>query len=293
MAHNVQKPGVKIRHAPLIKGIEGDGKSMIGDLLRSIIGWVNVKSVSPKALGTDFTSFAEGSCVVLLEEIKLTGHNRYDILNALKPYVTNSSVPVHRKGIDEYEVVNTTNYMAFTNFSDALPLSDTDRRWFIVFTPWTCIGDLAAKVGDTAAYFARLAVASEAHRAELRRFFLDYELASAFDPNAPSPMTAEKGVMVAMTRSDEEDVVAELIEEGGHGIAPACLSSACLTLALSLSGHSIRLETSAVARVLAKIGFQKYPRTVKWQGRTHRVWTKGIASPEPDEVRRLLDVTIV
>lgn len=146
MAHNVQHPGVKVRWAPLIKGVEGDGKTVLGSIMAAVMGRSNVRNVSPKVLGTDFTGWAEGSCVAVLEEIKLTGHNRYDILNALKPFVTNDSIEVHRKGKDTYDAVNTTNYIAFTNYPDALPLTDTDRRWWIVFSPFTHKDEMEAAI---------------------------------------------------------------------------------------------------------------------------------------------------
>lgn len=288
LAFCVQKPGVKVRWAPLIKGVEGDGKTLVGKILAVTMGQTNVKNVSPKVLGTDFSGWAEGACVRVLEELKLTGHNRHDILNALKPYITNDSVPVHRKGKDEYEMVNTTNYVAFTNFSDALPLSDTDRRWFIIFTPWNRIEDMPVEPR----YFDQLHDLIAGYPAELRRWLLDYKLADDFYPNGRAPHTAEKDTMIALGASEAEDLVRECIETGAEGVCSTVLSSSCLTTALSFTDMTEPLQTSALYRLLVKMGWSKVPRQIKWNGKAHRLWTRGGSACDPVELRDALDKTI-
>jgi hypothetical protein len=298
LAHNVQKPGIKIRWAPLIKGIEGDGKSLLGSVLAACMGRPNVRNVSPKVLGTDFTGWGEGAAVAVLEEIKLHGHNRYDILNALKPFITNDSVPVHRKGMDEYDVVNTTNYIAFTNYADALPLNDTDRRWWIVFTPFANREELIAAIrvrcgmADPGKYFDAIHDAIHLHRAELRRWLLDYAIPSSFKPNGSAPETEERQLMIAMSATPEEEIVREIIAEKPLGVTERVLTSACLTEALVLKDTGVQLATTAVNRVLTKLGWTKVPQRLKWRGSAHTVWVKGRVPNDPDSLRRALDATL-
>lgn len=288
LAHNVQKPGVKIRWAPLIKGVEGDGKSLISDLLAGVMGRPNVKSVSPKVLATDFTGWAQGSCVCSLEEIKMTGHNRHDVLNALKPYITNGSVEIHPKGKDSYEGVNTTNYIGFTNWSDALPLTDTDRRWFIIFTPWATKVDMP--VDDPDRYFDELVEAIRTQPAELRRWLLEHPL-DGFKPNANAPATAEKAEMIGMSVSDDEDTVLGVIERGAEGVGATVLSSRCLTKALAFHASEVRLETTTLTRLLTRLGWAKVAAQLKWKGGAHRIWVKGQQSRDPNELRYALEET--
>jgi len=303
MAHNVQRPGVKVRWAPLIKGIEGDGKTVLGTLLAAVMGRANVRNVSPKVLGTDFTGWAEGSCVAVLEEIKLTGHNRYDILNALKPFVTNDSVEIHRKGQDPYDSINTTNYIAFTNYPDALPLTDTDRRWWIVFSPFTDRTGLAAAIrsqgwGDGSddqvlgAYFELLNNTINTCRAELRRWLLDWKVSDTFRPNGSAPMTQEKAVMIGMNVSDEEMAIKEALEKGGVGISQDVFASSYLRNELINSGAEVRLETTAWNHALKRIGYTRVPKKVKWRGGAEVIWVRGHANWEPQQIRARLDKTV-
>lgn len=286
LAHQVQHPGKKVRFSPLIKGVPGDGKSLIGTLLKQVMGAPNVKQVSPKVLGTDFSGWAEGSCVVTLEELKLTGHNRHDVLNALKPYITNDSIEIHRKGLDPYEGINTTNYIAFTNHTDAIPMDDVDRRWFVIFTPWAALPDEMA--GD---YFGQLHDAINTQPAELRRWLLDVSL-EGFKPNGKAPLTPEKADMAVMSVSDDEDAIAEVIANGAEGVSTSVLSSSCLTAALAFTKLDSKLQTSTLHRLLTRLGFTKVPPLLKWKGKPHRVWVKGNQSRYPEDLRRELDKSL-
>lgn len=295
LAHNVQHPGVKVRWAPLIKGVEGDGKTVLGALLASVMGRINVRNVSPKVLGTDFTGWAEGSCIAVLEEIKLTGHNRYDILNALKPFIANDSIEIHPKGKDPRDAINTTNYIAFTNYPDALPLTDTDRRWWIVFTPFSSRKDLTAAVGeDLGAYFDRLHDAIQQHPAELRRWLLDHPISSDFKPNGSAPMTKEKGLMIGMSTSEEDDALNYVLEncEGKRGVTLNLFSSRCMGHALLAESSDLNLQTTARNRLFAKAGFTKLPKKVKWNGEAHVIWVRGHGDSELIDVRSILDETL-
>jgi len=263
-----------------------------------VMGRVNVKNVSPKVLGTDFTGWAEGAALVVLEEIKLTGHNRYDILNALKPFITNDSIEVHPKGGSSYDAINTTNYIAFTNYVDALPLTDTDRRWWIIFTPFATSAEMAAAVADVApnlgAYFDRLHDAINQHPAELRRWLLSHDISHDFKPNGSAPMTDEKAVMIGMSSSDDEDTVRDILDNaaGLKGVTKTLFASRCMGEALMGSDFDINLNTTARNHLFKKVGFTKLPKKVKWNGEAHSIWVKGAIYMEPHVVREILDKTL-
>lgn len=272
MAHNVQRPGVKIRHAPLIKGIEGDGKSLIGNAMEQVMGKENVRVISPRVLLTDFNGWAEGQCVGIFEEIRIPGHNRHDAANAIKPNITNDSIPVHRKGKDEYNVPNTCNYIAFTNYSDALPLTETDRRWHIIFSPFSCPKELLDKVG--ADYFDRLFKAIREHAAALRGWLLSVDI-SAFDANGRAPDSDAKRSMIASARSEIDELIMDIIEAGHPGVTPTVISTKHLATAILMTESDVEMKTSNYKTHLTKLGFTKVEKQIKWRGEVVRVWVKG------------------
>lgn len=290
IAHNVQNPGVKIRFSFVIQGIEGDGKTMIGDLIGRIMGQVNVHIISPEVVSKgDFNGWAEGYCVGVLEELRLQGNNRFDVLNSVKPCVTNANITIHRKRQDPYNAVNTMNYIAFTNHKDALPLDDTDRRWVVVFAPWENIGQFEQRVGcANDVYFDRLFTALDQGATYLRRYFLDRDL-TQFNRNSRAPDTEEKRVMVSLGVSDELTTARDLIAEGGYGFGPEVVSTRELNKAMEVAGVDVPKST-AMKRMMTKLGFQQIEGQIKWDGYPHRVWTRQ-AVTEPDAIRRLLDAT--
>ena len=297
LAHNVQKPGVKIRWAPLIKGVAGDGKTLFGNFLEAVMGSPNVKNISPTVLGTDFSDWAHGACIGVLEEIKLTGHNRHDILNKMKQYITNNTVTVHPKGSKEYNALNTMNYVAFTNFADAIPIDGTDRRWMILFTPFSTISELSEYVKkrgweDVGVYFDALYEGLSAHRASLRRWLLDFEIPADFKPDGAAPITSDRDQMVALSLPREDEVVLEAISEGGAGVAGNVLSSSCIIAACALIDPEVNLQTSRLNQVLARLGWTKVIERIKWKGMPHRVWIKQRNLGDNDALRSLLDKTL-
>lgn len=295
MAHNVQHPGVKIRWAPLVKGVQGDGKTILGMLMTAVLGRPNVKQVSPHALASPFTSWGEGSCIAVLEEVRIIGHNRYDIFNALKPYITNDDVPIVGKGADEKQTRNVTNYMGFTNFNDAMPMDDGDRRWMVIFSPFKNIGELAAAVGgDTGAYFDKLFDLIQTQRADLRRFFLDYPIAASFKPNGKAPHTAEREMMISLAMNDDEAALREVLEGGGIGISANVLASSYVSAALQVSGADTVFQTSALSKALTKMGWAKIPQRIRWNGKPEWVWVRSFlvhGQLGTDGIRAELDLT--
>lgn len=296
LAHNVQNPGLKIRYSILWKGIEGDGKSLIGTIMGLIMGQANVKMISPKAIASDFNGWAEGSCLGVLEEIRMVGHNRHDILNAVKPCITNDVIPIHRKGRDEYNCPNVTNYLAFTNHSDALPLEDTDRRWLIIFTPWHSPAEMSEVVGvSLAEYFDTLHKAIHNHWAALRRWLLDWEISPSFNRNDRAPETEEKKVMVALGVSDDEALAADLIARGLPGVSEKIVSTSDLADALRHSGVQPP-QGRAMNSLMLRLGFNRVPKPINWATRdgnkTRRVWIKDRVIPETYVLREWLDETI-
>ncbi len=297
MAHNVQRPGVRIRFVPLIKGVEGDGKSLLGTLMASVMGRANVKDISPKVINTDFNGWAVDSALGVLEEIKLTGHNRHDVLNALKPLITNDTIAVHKKHVNEYNSLNTQNYIAFTNHHDALPLGETDRRWWILFTPFSSMAGVAAAVkGDPASYFARLHMAIADHGPSLRRWLLDFPIVPAFDPNGPAPDTDEKQAMVASGLGEAEENIRDLITKGGIGVSSVVLSTTCLLQLSELASFDQDLpDPREISRALGRLGMCKCRVRPWWRGAHHRVWVSGreFVTADKDKLCELLETTLL
>lgn len=291
LAHNVQYPGRKIRYAPLIKGIEGDGKSLLLTMLACGLGEANVRMAGPDTVISSFNGYAEGSCVVGLEELRIVGHNRYEVANALKPLITNDTVDIHKKGVDAYNAINVSNYIAFTNYADALPLTETDRRWWVLFTEWSSASEMAKAVGmPLPDYFDRIHAAL-GDPASVRRFLLDHPISKDFNPNGRAPMTEAKLSMVRGDVNDNDELLQRRIELGGVGIGEKAIATDCLRTAPTFDDEEWIEELptgNTLAKALRNLGWVKYPKPIKWQGKTRKVWVKGMSLSDNDAVREAL-----
>lgn len=291
MAFQVQQPGRKVRWAPIIKGVQGDGKTLLGAVLSAALGMPNVKVVGPQVLGTSFQDWAHGACVGVLEEIRLSGHNRFEVLDTLKPYVTNNAISIHPKGAKPFDVINTQNYLAFTNHSDALPIDETDRRWFVIFTPMTSIADLEKAVGELGAYFDSIYDNLERYAGEVRKWLMEWVLHPRFKPNGRAMSTDEKASMIAMSVSSEEDFVREAISQGGEGIVEQVVVVGSLVAAVNSMGVDEPISFKTAALTLKKMGWIKVEGALKWRGKVVRAWVKGISPTDNLLIRSLLNKT--
>lgn len=301
MAWCAQNPGKKCRYAPIIKGMPGDGKSMIINAMQAVMGFANATSVGAKLVCSDFGDWQEGSCVTAFEELMITGAKRYAVANAIKEPITNNTLKINRKGQPAgASIINVTNYIAFTNFVDAVPLEDNDRRWWVIFSPFSSLRSLAATLGLTEDgltkhYDAVFDSMQDARRGEWRKFFLEYQVSENFKPNSKAPHTSEKAEMQMGGEDAHEAVARQCIETGAVGVGQFVLSSSALAAAMRTvcvqDGMDIP-KTTAVNHMLTRMGFS--PKgVIKWDGRAHRVWWKrgSVASDSNETLRSMLELT--
>lgn len=269
VAHNVQRPGVKIRWSPYIHGVPGDGKSFFAELVAVAMGGQNVRSLNGSTLESNFTDWAVGYALVAIEEMKQHGHNRYDIMNRVKPFITNTSVEIHPKGKASYTAPNVSNYIIFSNYLDGAPVDEGDRRYMFLSSQLTTA---RAKELTEAGYFTRLFGAIQAFPGAIRKWLLEYVLHAEFDANGRAPDTDVKRTVIEMSKSDLEAAAEDLIEHGALGVSREVVSSAHLTRVLAAGGGEAP-ATSRVNTMLTRLGF-RFAWRKKWKGEMCRIWVR-------------------
>lgn len=269
IAHNVQKVGVKIRWAPYIHGVPGDGKSFFADLLASAMGGQNVTPLNAKVLESSFNEWAIGAAVVAIEEMMQHGHSRYDVMNGVKPLITNDTVNIHPKGKAAYSAPNVTNYIVFSNFLDGAPVDATDRRYMFLSSSVTVDG---AKKMTATGYFKTLFDAVRQHSGAMRKWLMGVSLDREFDANGRAPDTRIKATVIEMSKSDLENAIEDVLEGGAEGVTKDVLSSSHFTAAIKARGVEPP-ATKAVKRTLGNLGFEFLGRE-RWAGDMRNIWVK-------------------
>lgn len=270
LAYHVQKPGAKIRWAVVIQGAEGCGKTALAAMMQGVLGRENAKGINAHTLmDSRFTSWAVGAQIRFVEEIRVIGENRHAVMNKIKPYLTNDEVNVERKGKDEIEAPNCTNYMMFSNHHDALAISDEGRRYFVLQSALQTKAQVQALGPD---YFAQLFHAIKFRAPGIRAWLENWQISPDFEPDGRAPTTTYLREMAEAASTPLASAVHEILQDSGHPLVQKDLiSSRVLTTLIKQEG--LFCSASALAGVLRERGYMKIGATRIGEDR-HAMWIK-------------------
>lgn len=184
LAYPLQQPGAKMQTALLVRGGQGTGKSVLGEIMLRIYGH------SPQGYGvvigqhdleSQFNGWMSGALFVVAEEV-VSRHGRSEHKNPLKHLVTGRRLRINEKHMAAREEGNHANILFLSNELTPLPLEGDDRRFTVVAMPPT----------PPVPYFDALwAEIKAGGAAGFLHHLLTRDLAG-FDAAAPAYHTAEK-----------------------------------------------------------------------------------------------------
>lgn len=215
MAFMYQNPGKRVNWSLVLQGTQGSGKSYIGNVMTLLLG-SNVQSLDTGTISGRFTSWATGAILNIVEEIRISGTNRWGIMDKIKPYITNDQVICERKGRDVVTLPNFTSYLLLSNHKDCIPIDGEDRRYCVIYSRLQTseqLHDYFGGVKGVATYFDTLFNKTRARPDALAHFFTHYVVCPSFDPFGRAPYTESKGQMVDLAVSEHRDVLDELISK--------------------------------------------------------------------------------
>ncbi|MEE8207126.1 MAG: DUF5906 domain-containing protein, partial [Nitrospinaceae bacterium] len=134
MAACVQHIGVKFQWAPLLQGVEGNGKTLFTRCVANAVG--RRYTHYPKAADIDnkFNGWLLRKLFIGVEDIYVPDHRR-EILETLKPMITGGDgLEIQLKGVDQITVDVCANFILNSNHKDALVKTKNDRRFAIFYT---------------------------------------------------------------------------------------------------------------------------------------------------------------
>lgn len=234
MAALVQFPGDKFQWWPLIQSVKGNGKSLLLEVLENCVG--HKYSFRPNAAeiangGGKFTGWLRGRVLVGFEEIRTT--HKAEVLEILKPIVTNDRIEIQNKGVDQDMGDNRANGMLLTNHKDAVKIDDDERRYCPLFCAQQSKEDLK-RDGMDGDYFPRLYdwVRREGGLARLNHFLRTFELERELNPalrnggschRAPESSSMKDAITATLGKVEQE--VLEAVAECKSGFCGGWISS--------------------------------------------------------------------
>ena len=287
MARVVQSPGVKLQWAPVLQGVDGNGKTFILSVMERAIG--QRYSHFPKAsdVHNKFNPWLAGKIFIGIEEIHIK--ERREALDAIKPLITNKRLELQGKMANQVMTDNRANFMLTTNHRDAIPKTENDRRYAMYFTAQQEAAHLA-RDGLTGDYFPVLHRWADAGGYAICTDYLRHHaIPAALDPAGAmhrAPVTSTTHEAIEAGRGPAEAAIQEAIETEEVGFRGGWISS--MYLSALLDARRIRLSPNQWDALVASLGYH-HPRglpggrlnaSVQPDGKRSRIWVKAGSIPD-------------
>lgn len=264
MAALLQHPGVKFRWWPVIQGVKGSGKSLLGEIMKTffkpeyryVAGYDETKGDS------NHNAWIENKLFIVIEEIDQ--RNRSSFMERLKEMVANNELSVNPKGVDQRMVPNFANGLILTNHAGGVPVDDDERRYAMLTQAQQRAQDLKAH-GMTEDYFLGMDnwLRREGGFAAIAGWLMRYQIPDELNPatralRAPRTTTWAKAVNDSLTIAEQE--VVDAIEEGRPGFRGGWVSGHYM--AMLMEEKRIKATPRSRDQILEKLGFIRHPALV-------------------------------
>lgn len=260
MAHNAKFPGHKIPWAPVIQSAEGAGKNIIKYAMTHVMGDHYTYPPNPKELaagGGKFNDWMHCKLFLIADEIKTD--DKRDLVEVLKPMISETTLEMQGKGRDQRKADNPANWMFFTNWKDAIPVHANGRRFAIFYSAIQSQQD-ALDRGMNDAYFKQLYddwLGAQSHRTGLK-IIADYLLSFPIERGAipmRAPATTSMAEAITESRGWLETMIAEAVEDQRNGFRAGWISTAAVAAMLRERRKEVAPRT--IGEAIKALGYHR------------------------------------
>lgn len=262
MAACVQHKGVKFQWAPLLQGVEGNGKTLFTRCVAEAVGRRYVHWPKASKLAAQFNSWMVGKLFYGVEDIYVPDQKR-EVIEEVKPMITGGDgLEIEGKGVDQISADVCGNFMFNSNHQDAVRKTRNDRRFCLMFSAQQHAVDLA-RDGMTGSYFPELYDWLKADGyAIVSELLHTMPIPDEYNPathcqRAPSTTSTEAAIS-ASTGGVEQEVM-EAIGQELPGFCGGFVSSIMLERMLERKNVAGRITHSKRREMLADMGYTYHP----------------------------------
>jgi len=262
-AHNIKFPGYKIPWAPMIQSSQGAGKGVFKLLMQHAMGMSYTYFPNAKELaesGSKFNGWMLNKLFILADEIKVD--DRRDMIEILKPMISEIVIEVQKKGIDQVMADNFANWLFFSNFKDAIPANKNERRWAYFFSAIQSKIDLHHR-GMDAAYFKRLYdwLRNEQGVEKITSYYMNYPIEKGeISQRAPDTSSTEEALRISL--SPMEQLILEAVEDELPGFRGGWVSSLAVLARIKATGAR-RISARAITSICEDLGYYNRGRCAR------------------------------
>ncbi|WP_218012874.1 primase-helicase family protein, partial [Streptococcus salivarius] len=279
MAACVQYKGHKFQWAPLIQGVEGNGKTLFTRCVAYAIGSKYTHWPKASKLSAQFNRWMYGKLFYGVEDI-YTPSKRAEVIEELKDMITNDQLEIEGKGSDQITRDVCGNFMFNSNHKDAVRKAEGDRRYCVMFTAQQAPHDLE-RDGMTGSYMTNLYswLKGEGAYAEhgrdygyriVNELLHTWPIPAEFNPAENchrAPITSSTPEAMMFGRSAIESEILEAMDENRPGFCGGYISGHYLKHLF----EELRISVAPARRklILEKLGYYPHPKLIN--GRTNNV----------------------
>lgn len=258
----VQHKGVKFQWAPLLQGVEGNGKTLFTRCVANAIGNRYVHWPKASKLAKEFNAWMLGKLFYGVEDIYVAAH-KAEIIEELKPMITGGDgLEIEGKGVDQISADVCGNFMFNSNHKDAVRKTQNDRRFCVLFSAQQSAADII-RDGMGGGYFFRLYEWLNAEGyAIVSEFLATYPIPDEFNPATlcqRAPVTSSTTAAIAASAGNIEQEIGEVIAQGLPGFCGGWISSIMLDRLLQGVGAARRIGHNKRREMLEALGYVTHP----------------------------------
>lgn len=272
MAACIQHKGVKFQWSPVIQGTEGNGKTLVARIMRECLGDRYCIVPNSTEIASKFNGWIENKLFCFIDEIKIPSH-RGEVLEALKPIITNEQIAIERKGVDTYNGDNRANIIMATNHKDAIPVNVDQRRYAILYTNQQSKKDMM-RDGWNAQYFMNLYDwLKEGGYAVVHDYLSSYVIADELNPATAcqqAPRTSSTDEAIEHTQGEVEQEIQEAINSGILGFRGGFVSGFHLDRLLIERKLDKKVKRNKRRGIMQSLGYDYLKGTEHINGRVSR-----------------------
>lgn len=284
LAYVTQHPGRKIRHAFVIGGKQGTGKSFIGALLSELMGPHNVRTVNASTLVSRWNVNLCGCHGLIAEELSISEKN--EGYEQIKTLITQDRIMVEEKGIPMFYANTPHLIIALSNHEVPIRLPADDRRFHVTFVdsppqpPEYYTTLFRDGLGQVPAFLD----------------FLSKRDVTSFLPDAHPPITEAKRGLIEASRPQVEQVLHQMTDDYSYPMYRDVVTASELVPYVASRVGNIRVTEQMVARALGHLGCVsagqiRLPRNERvrgWIVRNAERWTTASIDEIREEYTRKL-----
>lgn len=261
MAACIQHKGIKFQWAPLLQGMEGNGKTLFTRCVAFAIGERFTHMPPAEQLAEKYNDWLYGTLFIGVEDIYVPDH-KLNVIEVLKPMITNDRHAIRAMGVSQVMRSICCNFMFNSNHKDAVRKTRRDRRFCIFYTAQQNDGDIERDDMDGDYFPNMYEWLRGGGYAIVANYLETYQIPDELNPATTchrAPPTSSTDEVIEASLGGIEQEIVEAIEQGRPGFAGGWISSTAVENLLK-DLHSTRtMPQNKRKQMLNDMGYHWHP----------------------------------